>query len=427
MDYKPPRGFKELLPPSAEELSAFEESARRTFRLFGFSEVRIPVVEGLGLFVKSTGESSDIVQKEMFTLHSEQLAGGGERADDAGQERLALRPEGTPGVVRAYLNSGLVKTKPNQRLFYVGSMFRHERPQKGRYREFVQVGAEWLGVGSAASDAEMILMAAAVLRGAKLESSQYRVLLNTLGDDECRPAYRAALAEFFHRSADRLCEDCKRRLTANPMRILDCKTDGKWARENAPRLKPCGPCAAHFESVKGLLKDSGVAFELDPFLVRGLDYYTRTVFEIRVPALGAQDAVAAGGRYDGLVKAMGGPQVPATGWAIGAERSLLAWHELNKDAAAPAPADGLVFVAMEGDDKRGFDLINELRGSGIRVVSSAGEKAMRTQLKDAEFLQARFVVILEGSATRLKDLREKTEQQFGTTELIAYLKTTLTP
>ncbi|MBI4424217.1 MAG: histidine--tRNA ligase [Elusimicrobia bacterium] len=351
------RGFKDILPPQSERTSRFEASARRTLEAFGFRELRLPTVEAQELFVKATGETTDIVEKEMFAF------------TDAGGRQLALRPEGTPGAVRAYLQHGLQSQGGRTKLYYAGSMFRAERPQAGRFREFEQIGAETFGNAHPAADVEALLALTTILDRAGL-AGRYQACLNNLGceEPECRPAFRARLLEHLRAVAGELCENCRRRIERNPLRALDCKGDGPRLKADprTPLLEPCAACARHFEQVLGLLAaDGGPAPLVDRSLVRGLDYYTRTVFELRSSEVGSQDALAGGGRYDGLIRSMGGPEVPAVGWALGVERTLLALEAAGADDARRGPA---VYVAVQNDapdlGRAAMRLLQRLRTQG---------------------------------------------------------------
>lgn len=400
------KGFKDVLPPESERTAAFEALARRVLEAFGFRELRLPVVESQELFVKATGETTDIVEKEMFVL------------TDAGGRRLALRPEGTPGAVRAFLQHNLNLQGGRTKLYYIGSMFRAERPQAGRFREFEQIGAESFGNAHPSADVETILALARVLDEAGLKG-RYTVHLNNIGCErpECRPAFRAALLEHLRSVSEALCENCRRRLERNPLRALDCKGDGPRLKADpkTPALAPCGECRSHFETVRALLPAGDLPFELDGGLVRGLDYYTRTVFEIRSADLGSQDALAGGGRYDGLIRSMGGPDVPATGWALGVERVLMALKATGSGAKQARPE---VYVAVQSEDpeleKAAIFAMQRLRGAW-RVEGALFGHSLKSQLREADRLGASVAVIFgqseysEGKCT-VKDLRVKDQQ-----------------
>lgn len=310
-----PKGTRDIV---GEELTRFrlvEDAARRLFGLHGFQEIRPPVFESRDLFSRSVGETSDIVEKEMFSF------------EDRGGRSLALRPEGTAGVVRAFLEHGFDQNPRFQKLFYLGPMFRAERPQAGRYREFWQAGAESFGNLSPWADAEMMFLAHEILKAAGVDASKLRFHVNTLGDAQCRPAHRDALTDYLTKRRGSLCEHCQRRLDKNPLRVLDCKVDGPTFVD-APAMADflCAPCRAYDADVHGVLAEyrrrhGDFDFVKNPAIVRGLDYYVRTVFEIKSTDLGAQDAVGAGGRYDGLVKQLGGPDLPGVGFALGLDRS----------------------------------------------------------------------------------------------------------
>ena len=388
---QPVRGFRDLLPPESTRTAALEALIREVLDRYGFAEIRLPTLETADLFVKSTGETSDIVEKEMFRL------------EDAGGRSLALRPEGTPGAVRAFLNESLRQQGGVTKLFYLGPMFRAERPQKGRYREFVQAGVETLGNPHPAADVEAILALRALFERLGL-GERVRLRLNNMGcetDPQCRPAFRSALKAYLQAHLDSLCETCRRRIDRNPLRVLDCKGDGPRLAADAPRLKPCGPCSDHVGMVSTLLAVNGLTHKYpDPALVRGLDYYTRTVFEFGAEGLGAQDAVAGGGRYDSLVGRMGGPDTPAVGWGLGLERLLIAAEAADPSlkALAGAPAGSDVFVALQSPQPEAVAeavrLLEALRRFGLRAGGGLFASSLKAQFKEAARQGARFAVVL---------------------------------
>ncbi|MBI5596162.1 MAG: histidine--tRNA ligase [Elusimicrobia bacterium] len=386
---QPVRGFRDLVVPESSRTAALEAHARATLGRYGFGEVRLPTLENAELFVKSTGENTDIVEKEMFRL------------SDQGGRSLALRPEGTPGAVRAYLDNNLRQLGGPAKLFYVGSMFRAERPQKGRYREFEQIGVETLGNPHPAADVESILALRALLDAAGL-SGRTRLKLNNLGcltQAECRPRYRSELVSFLEARKDSLCETCKGRLGKNPLRILDCKGDGPRLRPDLPPFKPCAACSGHVEQVATLLAVTGVDHVRDPHLVRGLDYYNRTVFEFAADGLGSQDALAGGGRYDGLVEQMGGPSTPAVGWALGVERLLIAAEAADPALAALSGhgAAAGVFVAVQGGAAavtEGTRALEDLRRFGLPASGGLFASSLKAQMKEAGRQGARLCVII---------------------------------
>ncbi len=416
------RGTHDILPGESELFQKLEHDARALFHRFGFQEIRTPTFESLDLFHRSIGETTDIVEKEMYVF------------EDRGGRRLALRPEGTAGVVRAFVEHHLDQTRPFCKLFYIGSMFRAERPQAGRYREFWQIGAEYFGNPSPAADAELLLMVQSLYE--KLGLPDVTLKVNSLGDAECRPVYRQALLAAVEKEKDTLCEDCQRRIAKNPLRVLDCKIDGP-RMQHLPTVDQywCGPCREHFETVQTLLKKSGGVFTVVPRLVRGLDYYSRTVFEVTTTALGAQDALAAGGRYDKLVKEIGGPDMPALGFALGMERTVLALKaHAEKKGATVLPAAPRLFVAAMGasPSQEAFQLLQELRMSGdlaqrgVVVEGGFFDKKLGTQLTMADRLGSVCCLILgeeelqRGEVT-LKLLKASTQERVPRKDLVARL------
>ena len=306
------KGFKDVLPGESEKWAFLEQTARKIFQNYGYAEIKTPILEKTELFARTIGAATDIVEKEMYTF-----------ADRSG-DSVTLRPEATASVLRAFIEHHLHTQQPLQKLFSIGPMFRHERPQKGRLRQFHQINAECLGSSSPYTDAEIILLLIRILKAVGL--ADIRLRLNSLGCPACRPSFAAALQDFFEDRQGSFCEDCRRRITTNPLRVFDCKVERcqEFLRE-APTIPDfcCPACRDHFERVQELLSPWEIPIVLDPRLVRGLDYYCRTTFEVSAAHLGAQDAVAGGGRYDGLLKTLGGPDLPAIGFAIGVERAAL--------------------------------------------------------------------------------------------------------
>ena len=304
------KGFADILPPLSYVYDRLEQTAKAVFARYGYREARLPILERTELFCRSIGEETDVVQKEMYTF------------PDRKNRSLTMRPEATAGVVRAYVENGLHASEELSKLYCAGPMFRYERPQKGRMRQFHQIDVEAIGSGSAYLDAEIIFMLSHFLTD--LGIADLNIELNSLGCPECRPVYNDALNEYFRGfDAGQLCEDCMRRKLTNPLRVLDCKVPAcKELTRSAPKISDylCGPCKDHFAVVTGLLDQGGLAYTLNPRLVRGLDYYVRTTFEVTSGKIGSQSAVAGGGRYDGLVKTLGGPDLPGVGFACGMER-----------------------------------------------------------------------------------------------------------
>lgn len=405
------RGFRDIIGTDAEALSELEAAARKVFKLYGVTELRIPTVELKELFIKATGDTTDIVQKEMYAF------------EDAGGRMLALRPEGTPGVARAYIENNFTQAAPVQQFFYIGNMFRAERPQAGRYREFEQIGAEFLGNSSPAADAAAILLLKDIVSAFGVK--HYKVKINSLGCAECRPAYRQDLINYLSASKDTLCEKCQDRLERNPLRVLDCKVDGPRFAETAPKQTLCPACVEHFDEVKRLLKGK-IDFEVDPCLVRGIDYYTRTVFEFQAGE-SAQNAIAGGGRYDGLIKSMGGPEIPAVGWALGAERTVAARGEYT-----PKQADKAYIVSLEKScNETAFNIMQNLRENGIIAEGGLFDKNIKGQMKQADRITARWAVIigsseLEKGTAVLKDLKTGEQKEHLRSELVKAIKNFVT-
>lgn len=374
------RGFQDLLGADARAVRFVEDTARAVAERYAVHEIRIPLLERIELYQRSTGETSDVVEKQMYAFTDR----------DEAETLLALRPEGTPGVVRAYIEAGLDRRDPEQRFYYGGPMFRRERPQKGRFRQFHQFGVEVFGRADAACDAELIVMIDELRRALNLE---LETQLNSLGCAECRPAFRAALLEYGRAHLTALCEDCHQRLERNPLRLLDCKIDVAIAAHAPTSLDYlCAACRDHFATVERLLAASGVAYVVNPRLVRGLDYYMRTTFEIVSGAVGAQSAVVAGGRYDGLVESLGGAAVAGTGFAIGVERLALAV------AASGAIPDGAPHVAMVPLGASGavaaLAIAQRMRARALRVELLSPDRGLKALMRRASKSGARFAVII---------------------------------
>ena len=409
------RGFKDVLPPEAAVWQRIESTARRLFENFGFAEIRIPVMERTELFARSIGEATDIVEKEMYTF-----------ADRKGG-RLTLRPEATASVVRAYIQHRLYATEPVRKFYTIGPMFRRERPQKGRYRQFYQINVEVFGIASALIDAQLILLLVTLLE--RLSVQDVHAHVNTLGCPACRPRFRKALSGYLAPRTAGLCSDCRRRSVKNPLRVLDCKVPAcREAMTGAPALLDylCADCRQHFEVFKSALAELGISYRIDPRLVRGLDYYTRTTFEIQTGALGAQSAVAGGGRYDGLVEALGGPAVPATGFAIGFDRLA----ELAAGVQGDIGAGPDVFIAVLGAEHRqlAFEWVCALGLAGVRAEMEYGTRSLKSQMKRADRLGAANVLMvgeneLQKGAAVLRNMQTREQTEIPISELVARVKT----
>lgn len=409
------KGFKDILPEEVRMWQRVEAEARTLFHSFGFQEIRPPLMEMTELFSRSIGEETDIVSKEMYTL-----------ADSKGKG-LTLRPEATASIVRAYIQHRLYQKNPLVKLFTIGPMFRHERPQKGRFRQFHQIDAEILGDPGPASDAEIVLLAVDLFR--VLELADLSLHINSLGCSQCRPSFREALKKFLNQNPDGLCPDCRRRAETNPLRVFDCKVDTCRALvRDAPSTLAflCGDCEDHFGRLQGLLKDSGVAFTLDPTLVRGLDYYTRTTFEIQTSKLGSQNAVAGGGRYDGLVRQLGGPDHTGIGFALGVERLV----SLLEDAFGRESEKGpdLFLIGLgEQAERMVFGWASDLRRSNLWVETGYTNKGLKAQLRSADRVGAKKVLIvgeneLASGKAVLRDMASKEQVEVETAGLVDRLK-----
>ncbi|MFM7737017.1 MAG: histidine--tRNA ligase [Alphaproteobacteria bacterium] len=404
------RGFHDALPEAARVLARIEATAATVLERHGFAEVRLPIVERTELFARSIGETTDIVEKEMYTF------------PDRDGTLLTLRPEGKAPLARAFVEHHLDQRDQVSRLYYVGPMFRHERPQKGRLRQFHQVGAELIGREDPLADAETLLCLVDVLEAVGIPGP--RLLVGSLGDESCRPAYRDELRAFGEARASSLCANCRRRLEKNPLRILDCKEEGcRAATADAPALvdRLCGPCGEHFAQVRSLLDAEGVAWELDRRLVRGLDYYVRTTFEVTAPGLGAQGAIGAGGRYDGLLAQIGGPATSGIGFALGVERLQIALEAADPELAGRLAADAspAVFVMPIGSaaEPAALRIARRLRAEGVRVELGGG-RSVKSQMRRADKLGAARVLLIgeeELGARRatLRDMRAKQDERLA--------------
>ncbi len=395
------RGFKDILPDEARARVRLEDTARQVFGLCGIDEIRTPVLEKTEVFKRGIGEHTDIVEKEMYTFQ------------DRNGESLTLRPEATAGIIRAVVEHKLYGTSPLLKLFTMGPMFRHERPQKGRLRQFHQVNVEYLGSGEPSSDAEIIWLAWEIVT--RLSGTEdLLVEVNSLGCEKCRPLHRKDLDLYLKNNVQELCEDCRRRMKVNPLRIFDCKNEE--CRQNlklAPLVKHylCPDCAGHMGIVLDILEAYGVPFVQNPYLVRGLDYYVRTTFEITSRKLGAQSTVAAGGRYDGIVKLMGGPDIPGVGMAVGVERLLLLMEGQEPERGVD------LFIAALGRDARdeAFYWIGYLRRQGVSVEFSFEDKGLKAQMKQADRSGARYCLImgeqeLEEEKAILRDMKTREQE-----------------
>jgi len=395
------KGIKDILPPDTPVWREVEQAARQIFERFGFCEIRVPIMEKTALFQRSIGETTDIVEKEMYTFR------------DRDEELLTLRPEATASVIRAFIEHNLSAADPITKLYTIGPMFRRERPQKGRFRQFHQIDVEVFGDDQPASDAEVIFMLMHFLN--TLGLNELALEINSLGCKACRPQFSKAVVDFLKGSESALCPDCQRRIYTNPLRVFDCKVESCGAIiSSAPQILSylCNDCDTHFSAVKAFLTDLRLSFTVNPKMVRGLDYYTRTAFEVKSGALGAQNSLAGGGRYDGLVSFLGGPEIPGIGFGIGMERLI--------SCLPPSSGNGIrtdVFIAALGDQaqKLGFRLTNELRRSGISASMDYSNKSLKSQMKRADKSNSAFTLIIgekeiEENRAELRNMSTKQQQ-----------------
>ncbi|TKB09939.1 histidine--tRNA ligase [Desulforhopalus sp. IMCC35007] len=401
MKIKALKGFKDIIPGEVELWQYLESTARGVFERFDFNEIRLPILEETQLFARSIGEATDIVEKEMYTFVDKQVT---------------MRPEATASLLRAYIEHGLYVQKPVQRLFTIGPMFRHERPQKGRLRQFHQLDVEVLGSESPRVDSELISMGAMLFDELGIKVS---LEINSLGCPACRPGYREILVAYIAERFDALCSDCKRRSKTNPLRVLDCKVPTcREQIKDAPSILEhlCGDCSDHFGKVQDGLIQLGVDYKLNKFMVRGLDYYCKTTFEFITADLGSQAAVAAGGRYDGLIETLGGPKdSPGIGFAMGMERLVLLLQLQNREVTI-AQTD--LFIAGLGDEgvRVGYGLAHGLRKKGLSVAMDHEGRSLKALMKQANKAAARYTLIIGDSEIAsgkgvLRDMHDREAEQ----------------
>ncbi|NLJ84704.1 MAG: histidine--tRNA ligase [Halanaerobiaceae bacterium] len=383
MKMNAPRGTNDILPPLSLKWQYIEEAAKDIMARYNYQEIRTPIFEYTELFLRSIGETTDVVEKEMYTFA------------DKGGRSITLRPEGTAGIVRAYLENKLYGQMQPVKLFYIGPMFRYERPQAGRFRQFHQLGVEVFGSNDPALDAEVITLGVNYLKELGLENLD--IYINSIGCPECRQEYFKDLQEYFNQDRQDLCEDCQSRIDRNPMRVLDCKVDNsKEIVRNAPSILDylCPGCQEHFASVREYLSVLGLEYTIDARMVRGLDYYTNTVFEIKYSGLGAQDTILAGGRYNGLAEEIGGKSIPGVGFAAGMERLLLTLEKEGLELPDSSELD--IFMVTIGAEarKEGLRYLYQFRNKGYKAEFDYLERSIKSQLKAADRLRARYVIIL---------------------------------
>ena len=405
--------MQDILPPDTFLWQSVEQTARRIFSAFGFQEIRVPVLEATSVFSRSIGEQTDIVEKEMYTF------------TDKGGRSVSLRPEGTASVVRSYVENNLHSLPSPQKFYYSGPMFRYERPQSGRFRQFYQIGVEAFADPHPRMDAEVIAMLGRFLAGIGLQGISFQI--NSIGCEQCRPAYKDALLGFFSGKKENLCPDCIRRYDRNPLRILDCKVSRcVEVRSGAPRITDhlCQDCRTHFGKLQDLLALLEISFTVNPEMVRGLDYYTRTTFEVTSQGLGSQNAIAAGGRYNRLVKEFGGPDTPAIGFAVGMER-VVGLLKQSMPLSLPVPA---AFIAVLGEaaGSEGLRIAGKLRDRGLWIEVGDSESSLKSQMRRADRLAARYVFILgeeelQSGVLKWKNLADASQGDINVAEIEEFL------
>lgn len=408
---KAPRGTKDILPAQVHSWVYLENIIRQLVDKYNYAEIRTPIFEHTELFQRGIGDTTDVVEKEMYSFI------------DRGERSITLRPENTASAVRAFLEHKLYADNAFTKLFYIGSMFRYDRPQAGRYREFHQFGVEALGEKSAMADAEVIALAVEFLHRLGLKDTLLKI--NSVGCPNCRPVYRERLQEYFRDHLSEMCSDCQSRFDRNPLRLLDCKNPHcKEIGDGAPSILDClcDECHDHFADLQKYLRAIGIDYEIDPTLVRGLDYYTKTAFELKYLPLGAQSSILGGGRYDGLVEECGGPVTPAVGFATGLERVLLALEMQNLLPAVDNSVDIAIVALGENVQAKAFEVLQQLRYNGYKVFMDFGNKSMKSQMKQANKQGSTYCLILgEDELARdaiiVKDMKNSSQTEMSLADL----------
>jgi histidyl-tRNA synthetase len=412
------KGFKDILPDEIPKWDYVDRLLRRLFKNFNFKEIKLPILEETALFARSIGTGTDIVEKEMYTF------------EDRDGKKITLRPEGTASVVRAYIEHNLQATLPLVKLFYIGPMFRHERPQKGRFRQFYQAGVEAIGQSGPLQDVEMILLLSEFFK--ELRISNVKLEINSVGCPQCRPGYKVVLQEYLKKKESELCENCQRRTLTNPMRVLDCKNEAcQKAIHDAPKMinALCQECNDHFKEVKTGLEILRITFHINPRLVRGLDYYTKTAFEWKSDYAGAQNTIAAGGRYDGLVEELGGGPAPGIGFAIGLERTI---SLIDPSLLEPEEID--LFIAALGGkaQETALPILAGMREKEIAADMDFQDASLKSQMKKADRHHARFVLIIgeeeiqKGKAV-LRNMKTKAQEEISLADAVNNILLRLLP
>ncbi len=411
-----PRGTKDILPGAVNGWRYVESVLRDVCREFNYQEIRTPILEHTELFQRGIGDGTDVVDKEMYTFN------------DRSGRSITLRPENTAAVVRSFVENKLYAEPMPLKVFYIGPMFRYDRPQAGRMRQFHQFGVEAMGSPSPVVDAETILLAITVLK--RLGLKDLKLKINSVGCPKCRPQHRTLLQDYFRPHLKELCEDCQSRFDRSPLRILDCKVDhDKPFMAGAPKITDslCEECHDHFEMVKKLLDEAGVDYEVDSTLVRGLDYYTKTAYEVQYSPLGAQSAVGGGGRYDGLVEELGGPSTPGVGFAMGLERIILALEKQGLLKSEKEAIDVFAVVPDEGGTADAFKAVMTLREAGYSCDMNQIGRSMKAQMKQADRTGARFALIFgeeerSRGAVTVRNMADSSQEEIKRSEIVSYMK-----
>ena len=415
MKLKIVKGTRDLYDKDINRFQRLEDAARQVFELYGYEEIRTPMFERTELFAHGVGQDTDIVGKEMFLLQ------------DRRGRSLALRPEGTASVVRTVITDNIMQQSNHRRFYYLGPMFRYEQPQKGRFRQFYQIGAEYFGVSTPDADLELLLMLRQFFKAVNLKSVSFQ--LNTIGcqKKECRPAFKTRLISYLNQHKDQLCDNCVRRMETNPLRVLDCKEESCIeVTKKAPRIyeQVCPDCSSHFEQLKSMLEDHGVIYELNHKLVRGLDYYSRTVFEVYSDNLGAQNAAGGGGRYDGLFEIYGSPVIPALGFALGLDRLAMLIDE-------PSQKSGGIFII--GHDRNEVSrLVAKVREAGYKCLYDPFQASMKSQFRQANKAAVSHVLILGEEeiaqhTVSVKSMKDSNQVNLPLNDILGYLDRELIP
>lgn len=411
-----PRGTKDILPGAVNGWRYVESVLRDVCREFNYQEIRTPIFEHTELFQRGIGDGTDVVDKEMYTFN------------DRSGRSITLRPENTAAVVRSFVENKLYAEPMPLKVFYIGPMFRYDRPQAGRMRQFHQFGVEAMGSPSPVVDAETILLAITVLK--RLGLKDLKLKINSVGCPKCRPQHRTLLQDYFRPHLSELCEDCQNRFDRSPLRILDCKVDhDKPFMAGAPKITDslCEECHDHFEMVKKLLDEAGVDYEVDSTLVRGLDYYTKTAYEVQYSPLGAQSAIGGGGRYDGLVEELGGPSTPGVGFAMGLERIILALEKQGLLKSEKEAIDVFAVVPDEGGTADAFKAVMTLREAGYSCDMNQIGRSMKAQMKQADRTGARFALIFgeeerSRGAVTVRNMADSSQEEIKRSEIVSYMK-----